>query len=702
MKRIFLFSMLIVSSLFINTPEAIGQTNSVAYAGVTPPASPTGLFVDISQSTSSSLFLRWNDNSTDEVGFEITVDFSYKITVPANTTSFAVTGLNPEQNYNFSIHSYKMDGATMVKSSMASGPAIAQTLRFNPASPSGLFVETSQSTSSSLVLHWNDNSNDEDGFEITIDYGRTVIVPANTRSWTVTGLNPAQTYNFYIYSFKMSGANMVRSLYQSGPVVAQTLKSHPILPGTLRAGIICSNSVELLWTDSDNEELYAIEQAYDAPKDFGQIDLRSANADYFVDTKVQPGRLIYYRIKAINNGGKTFTYSAPIAVYTKQLEPALPPHNVQVTDKGLTSISIQWQNGIEDQVCKVNARREVRVWVSEDDGTASLPVGLAAMLNPDNYRYTITGLKSGTKYKISVQSIGLSNGDSYKTLPIVVATFGPAKPPTDLVSNTGVSIGGNPYIGLIWKDNSDNEDAFGIEVSTDQNNWVLADKVAANVNYFVHMPVNEGVIYYYRAFTYNGFGESGRSAIAAAIVDYTAIPNAPYDLKGKVDEGKVMLTWKDDSSREEMFEVERSDDGATFAKVGTAPRNKGMFMDSTVVAGKSYHYQVRAINPKGNSGYTNKVTLTIPSASTSILTESEVAVFPNPTVNSIVVTLPEAMRNEGGVVTIYDQNNRVMNSTKFAKGEVEKSFNLSAMPQGMYLITISTETTKTSKKVFKN
>lgn len=608
MKRIFLFSMLFVSSLLMNAPAAIGQVAKTSSAGATRPASPTGLTVDVSQSTSTTLLLRWNDNSTDEVGFEITVDYRY-----------------------------------------------------------------------------------------------TIIVPANTTSWTVRGLNPAQNYNFYIHSYKMDGTTMLRSLYQSGPVIVQTLKSNPIPPGNIRTGVVCANSVELLWTDSDNEESYAIERAYDSPANFGQIDLRFANTDFFVDTKVEPGRLVYYRVKAINNGGKTFTFSSPVAAYTKQFSPALPPHNIFVTDKSFGSISIQWQNGVEDQVCKLDARREVRIWVSEDNGSIEFPVDLAAMLPADNFRYTIEGLKPGTKYKISVQSMGFSNGDSYKTLPIVVTTLGPAPAPTNLVLNTGVNVADNPFIGLIWKDNSEDEDAFGVEVSTDQNFWILADKIAPNVNYFVHMPVDEGVTYYYKVFTYNQYGESARSNVASAMVDYTKAPNAPYDLKGKVDGGKAMLTWKDDSSREEMFEVERSDDGTTFAKVGTASRNKGMFTDTTVASGKSYHYQVRAINPKGNSGYTNKVSLTLPNASTSsILTEAEVAVFPNPTANSIVVTLPEAMRNEAGVVTIYDQNNRVMNSAQFAKGEVEKSFNLSTMPQGMYLITISTETTKTSKKVFKN
>ena len=64
---------------------------------------------------------------------------------------------------------------------------------------------------------------------------------------------------------------------------------------------------------------------------------------------------------------------------------------------------------------------------------------------------------------------------------------------------------------------------------------------------------------------------------------------------------QIRLTWRDNATNESGFVVERSaDGGVTFAQIAVAPARNGTgnvtFTDTTVVAGTSYTYQVKAVN----------------------------------------------------------------------------------------------------------
>lgn len=78
---------------------------------------------------------------------------------------------------------------------------------------------------------------------------------------------------------------------------------------------------------------------------------------------------------------------------------------------------------------------------------------------------------------------------------------------------------------LTWKDNSDNEDAFSIERSTDGENFAQIATTGPNVEAYTDSGLSPGIRYWYRIRAANSAGYSGYSNVRFATTK--AIPNAP-------------------------------------------------------------------------------------------------------------------------------------------------------------------------------
>ncbi len=103
------------------------------------------------------------------------------------------------------------------------------------------------------------------------------------------------------------------------------------------------------------------------------------------------------------------------------------------------------------------------------------------------------------------------------------------------------------------------------------------------------------------------------AADQAAIPEFDP-PLAPTGLAlTVVSSAQIDLSWTDGSVNELSFGVERRE-GQTgdWDEIDTADRNDITFSDDTVDAETEYCYRVRAINPWGNSTYTNESCGTTP------------------------------------------------------------------------------------------
>lgn len=90
-------------------------------------------------------------------------------------------------------------------------------------------------------------------------------------------------------------------------------------------------------------------------------------------------------------------------------------------------------------------------------------------------------------------------------------------------------------------------------------------------------------------------------------------PSAPTELAASQMGAGIHLTWKDNSSNESEFEIERREGTGAFAKVASVVFDTVQFHDTSVAAGKTYTYRGRALGSSGaKSAFTNEATMTAP------------------------------------------------------------------------------------------
>lgn len=167
------------------------------------PAAPSGLTLTVN--SSSSITLRWNDNSTSEANFRVerstnaSTGFSEIATPSANATSYQDNALAAATHYFYRVRAVNATG-----NSGYSNTADATTLPapVAPAAPSGLSA-TSSSSSTRIDLRWTDNSSVETGFRIERSTGgsgpfsQIATTAANVTTYTDTSGLERNTRYFY-------------------------------------------------------------------------------------------------------------------------------------------------------------------------------------------------------------------------------------------------------------------------------------------------------------------------------------------------------------------------------------------------------------------------------------------------------------------------------------------------------------------------
>ena len=89
-------------------------------------------------------------------------------------------------------------------------------------------------------------------------------------------------------------------------------------------------------------------------------------------------------------------------------------------------------------------------------------------------------------------------------------------------------------------------------------------------------------------------------------------PAAPSALAGQTMAGGVQLSWKDNSSNEDMFMIMSKSGTGAYTQAATVDFNVTTYMDMGLTSGTQYTFMVMAMNKAGQSMGSNEVTVTIP------------------------------------------------------------------------------------------
>ena len=105
-------------------------------------------------------------------------------------------------------------------------------------------------------------------------------------------------------------------------------------------------------------------------------------------------------------------------------------------------------------------------------------------------------------------------------------------------------------------------------------------------------------------------------------------PAAPSNLEAEpLSTDEIRLKWKDNSTNETQFTIERKKLGGAFSQIGTAPANATQFVDDGLDPATYYLYRIRSANAAGSSAFTGDTGATTNTTPSSCVADANTLCF---------------------------------------------------------------------------
>lgn len=410
-----------------------------------------------------------------------------------------------------------------------------------PAAPTNLSVMV-KNDPSSHVLTWNDNSNSETGFIIERSengggFSLLYTVGANIKTYTVVG----NIQNDSSYAYRVAAFNPFGTSKYSNEVKIGTSTTINI-PNSLSLKAISSSQIDLTWTYAGNGSYSSVvERKTGWDGDWSVVATVPAGKYKYSDLALSPDTQYFYRVRCRLESGLV-SDSFPSGDNGKGVSTMLG--GLRLTGKADSDnrIYLSWTGN--------SAGGNVTIERKMANG------GFAVLATVDSSArgwYDETGLVPEAVYTYRIKAKTTSNESVYSN-EVAVSNFY-LEAPSDLTAVANSTAG----IDLSWKDNSNDETGFEIWRQVEgADDFTLYATVGENITTYTDKnATSKGIEYYYRVRAYISDPEL-YSDYTDTAGRGTGVIAAPTNLKFTYDsETKGVLTWKDNSSNESGFVVER-------------------------------------------------------------------------------------------------------------------------------------------------
>jgi titin len=376
-------------------------------------------------------------------------------------------------------------------------------------------------------------------------------------------------------------------------------------PTNLTAVALSDTKVRLSWQDnSGNESGFRLVRKEQGASVYSTSITVTANVTSCTDTGLKPNTTYVYRIQAYNANGAS-DYSDEISVKTLHattpiiLTPAVPT-NLQATAADSGTIILTWKDNSDNEEGFQLQRK------TEGSGVTTI-----FYLSPDTTTYKNTGLTPQTKYNYTISAynnIGASNfsNEASVTTPMVSLVSLLPVAPTLLTALPGSD---GTRIEITWKNNSTNVDGHYVYRRTEgQSKFTeIHHSTKTGVTGYADFGLTPGTKYYYYVSVYNSLGSDDSNILSATTTGMPPVvkPAAPSSLTAEaVSNSQINLSWKDNSSNETSFVLERSlSQTGGYTVIKNLPANIVSFEDTGLTSATTYFYRIKAVNNIGDSAY---------------------------------------------------------------------------------------------------
>jgi hypothetical protein len=203
------------------------------------------------------------------------------------------------------------------------------------------------------------------------------------------------------------------------------------------------------------------------------------------------------------------------------------------------------------------------------------------------------------------------SGVATATATLVVDGTGTQAAPAAPTTLTAAATSTNT-VHLLWTDGSDNETGFTVERSTDGVTFVDAGSAPINALALDVTGLSPSTTYVFRVRAFNAAGVSPYSPTATATTPQVPLGVPTSLTAAALNRSQIRLAWRDNSSAETGFRIERSTNNKSFSVVATAAAGVTTFTDSGLRGGATYYYRVFAVNAGGSSAASNVASAATP------------------------------------------------------------------------------------------
>ncbi|HZV82090.1 MAG TPA: fibronectin type III domain-containing protein, partial [Geobacteraceae bacterium] len=574
-------------------------------ATMTTPPAPSGLSATANNTT--QITLSWVNNTSSETGIVIercqdvscTFDGSILTTTGPGITSYVDTAVTNNTTYSYRL---KAVNSTLAWASAYTSTVTRATLA---AAAPVLNVPTAVSDTR-IDLSWSDPNADESNYLVLRDNVVIATRPANSTSYSDTGVTAGNSYTYVIRASKMA----------TNPWTAdsnsRTASPSTPAPASLSVTVASSTQLNLSWSNGTTTETEVrVERCQGAGcNDFAEIAvLPKAQPDTsYQDTSVVPGVTYRYQVRAANTTiGWTTSYSDIVTATPTALT---IPGATTATRASEEQINLSWSatggvSGYNVYYC-TGSSCTPSILAGTVTGATTTTFQHTGLVVNTYYRYARKSFKTGTPG--CPDTTTCQSAFSAATVNILTTLNGPTVFTATAVNSTSVR--------MQWTNNTVSETGFAVERCTPAGSCTfaeIANTAAPHDTSWIDATAAKTTSYQYRIRAANAAWTTsatpGFTAYSNTATVTTPDAGPPYPVTAVPGTNRVTLTWGDNCSagtQEEGFNLLRCTgsgcDPATdpsqvvMAYPGANATSSVTRADATVCSNQAYVYKVQAYN----------------------------------------------------------------------------------------------------------